>query len=62
MWLRERNITVISHNEYYNVRKEYRNIVKEYVIMKDTYATVDGVWNVYTKNSTSNWCKRRKLA
>ena len=44
-----RKMSIIYQNEYDKARKEYVNIVKEYVIPKNTNATVDEVWNVYTK-------------
>ena len=54
-------MTFISHHEYDKDRKEYGNIVKESMILKNTNATFDEVWNVYTKNSTSHCCKKNSI-
>ena len=44
-------MTFISHNECDITKIEYVNSLKEYVIPQDTYATVDEVWNIYTKKT-----------
>ena len=49
-----RRATFISQREYDNVRIECGNIVKEYVIAKDTGVIVDEVRNVYANKTVAN--------
>ena len=49
-----RRATFISQREYDNVRIECGNIVKEYVIAKDTGVIVDEVRNVYANKTVPN--------
>ena len=50
----KRNMTLIYHEEYVNIRIEYGEIVKEYAIPKDTDEAVDAVWNFYTNKTEPN--------
>ena len=47
-------MNLISHNEYYMVKIEYGDIMKEYVTAKDTKSTDYEVWNIYTKKAVTN--------
>ena len=41
-------MNIIFQKEYDKSRKEHGKIVKGYVHPKDTNATVDEVWNIFT--------------
>ena len=58
----ERNMTIISQKEYYKFRKWDGNIVWEYVLPKDTNATVDKVWNVFAQKTVPQIGVRKKLS
>ena len=55
-------MTVIYQNEFDKVRKEYGNIMKEYVIPKDNNAAVDEVWNFHAKKIVPHIGVRKNIS